>query len=334
MIYGTQLPFPPPSPLTPRTRDFDAGIIALLLNIYPSITASKAYKARAAVQSALADYYIAKYDQGPEVSQMVRSRAATYRRYNIPEIDIGKFEIALLTVSTANAIPTLFWLLCNICSDASLTEEVIDEISAIVTETKSEDGKRELVIDITRFESDCPLLVSSYRETIRIANAQLGTRRVMKDTTISDGKTSYLLREGCDVQIPSGIAHLSSDYWGSDFASFNARRFLTPPETGLPRTKKEKDDEKAQKRAYFPFGGGKHLCPGRNFAFAEILGAGAVLILGFEVEKREGGAIVVPDRGRTMLAEAVAKPRGEALKMGANISRREGWEDVIWKFVC
>jgi cytochrome P450 len=306
----------------------------LLLNVYPSITASKAYKARGAVQAALGDYYTAKYDQGPEVSQMVRGRAAAYRKYNFSDMDIGKFEIALLTVSTANAIPTLFWLLCNICSDSSLIQEIRKEVTTIVSETKSEEGEKMLSIDITKFETHCPLLVSSYRETIRISNAKLGNRRVMKDTTISDGTHSYLLREGCDVQIPSGIAHLSPDYWGSDFASFNARRFLMLPETGIPRTQKEKDDDKAQKKAYFPFGGGKHLCPGRNFAFAEVLGAAAVMMLGFEVEKSEGGMIVVPDRGRTMFNEAVAKPRGEALKMGAKISRREGWEDVVWKFVC
>ena len=321
-------------PTNTRYRDFDAGIIKLLLNVYPAITASKAYKARTAVQSALADYYAAKYDEGPEVSQMVRGRAATYRKYDIPATDIGKFEIALLTVSTANAIPTLYWLLCNICSNPSLTQEIREEVVAIVSETKTENGKREMSVDITKFETHCPLLVSCYRETIRISNAQLGTRRVMKDTFISDGTHSYLLREGCDVQIPSGVAHLSPDYWGSDFASFRSRRFLTPPGTGPARTQKEKDDEKAQKKAYFPFGGGKHLCPGRNFAFAEILGAAAALILGFEVEKSGGGAIVVPDRGRTMFTEAVAKPRGDALKMGAKISRREGWEDVVWKFIC
>jgi hypothetical protein len=38
----------------------------------------------------------------------------------------------------------------------------------------------------------------------------------------------------------------------------------------LGNTAKEVDRE--QKRAYSPFGGGRHLFPERNFAFAEILG--------------------------------------------------------------
>lgn len=319
--------------ITPR--DFDAGIVLLLLNFFPSITAPTAYRGRASVQAALMKYYGAEHDLESNVSQMVKARAATYRKYGIASADIGKFEISLLNVSTANAIPTLFWLLCNICSDASLTQDIREELAMMVTpiNSKRPDGKREFAFGITKFDSDCPLLVSCYRETIRISNAQLGTRRVMKDTTISDGANTYLLREGCDVQIPSGIAHLSEFYWGPDSTTFDSRRFLTPPDTGLPKSQKEKDVEKAQKRAYFPFGGGKHLCPGRNFAFAEILGAAAVLILGFEVMGTDGTEIVVPDRGRAMFAEAIAKPRGEGLKMGARIERRKGWEDVVWKFV-
>lgn len=62
-----------------KRRDFDAGLIGLLLNVLPTITASKAYNGRAAVSDALADYYAAKYDEGPEVSQMVRGRAAIFR---------------------------------------------------------------------------------------------------------------------------------------------------------------------------------------------------------------------------------------------------------------
>lgn len=314
-------------------RDFDSGMILLLLNIFPSITAPKANRGRTAIQTALAKYYGAEHDLKADVSYMVKGRAATFRKYGVNNADIGKFEIGLLGVSTANAIPTLFWLLCHIFADPSLTQSIRDELAAMVTDSERPDGKKELSFDITKFESDCPLLVSSYREVIRITNAQLGTRRVMKDTTITDGKVTYLLKEGCDVQIPSGISHLSPDIWGSDSSSFNPRRFMKFDPSTL-QSEKEKQEDKVQKRAYFPFGGGKHLCPGRNFAFAEILGAVAVLVLGFEVENVNGGVIVVPDIGKAQFGEAIAKPRGMSAKMGAHISRRKDWEDVVWKFVC
>jgi cytochrome P450 len=152
----------------------------------------------------------------------------------------------------------------------------------------------------------------------------------MADTTINDGKNSYLLREGADIQIPSGVAHIDTAFWGPNASLFDPRRFMKPDEK---MSEKEKADDKEQKRAYFPFGGGKFLCPGRNFAFAEILGTVAVLLLGFEVQTEDGGLIQRHAIGRARLAEAIAKPTGKALSMGARITRRKGWEDAVWKFV-
>ena len=155
----------------------------------------------------------------------------------------------------------------------------------------------------------------------------------MKDTVISDGKKEYLLRAGCDLQMPAGVSHLSETAWGRDASSFDAKRFLTPEERGDTSAKARLEDRE-QKKSYFPFGGGKHLCPGRNFAFAEILGAVAVLIAGFDVKGSDGGLIKVPVLGRAKLGDGIAKPTGKGLLMGAKFTRREGWEDVIWKFTC
>ncbi len=149
----------------------------------------------------------------------------------------------------------------------------------------------------------------------------------MADTTLSDGKNTYLLRAGTDVNLPSGVSHLSTAAWGPDAALFDPRRFI--------RTEREgpvSDKVKKEKRAYIPFGGGKHLCPGRNFAFAEILGFVAVMLMGFDIKAKDGDLIEVPEIRRAKLGEAVAKPFGKGAEMGAEISRREGWEEVMWKF--
>jgi hypothetical protein len=309
-------------------RDFEGGIMNILLGV-PEFLAPKTYKGRRDLQTALVAYYSAKYDMRDDVAQMTKARAKVYRDHNIPATDIGRFELALLHVSTANAIPTLFWHLCFICSNAEITAAIRDELLSMITvsPTPNKDGKREVTINITRFDTHAPLLVSSYRETIRLANSQVGTRRAIADTVISDGKNSYLLRKGSDVQMPSGVSQMSPAIWGPNASSFDARRFLK-------REEKFTENDKEQKRAYFPFGGGKHLCPGRNFAFAEILGAVALVLLGFDLEAPGGGAIVVPKLGRAKLGEGVAKPTGDGLKTGAILKRRKGWEDVTWKFVC
>jgi cytochrome P450 len=308
-------------------------LVGLLLNIYPSITFPKAHKGRVKIQEALIKYYSAKHDLEPDVAQITKARAGLLRKHNVTDTDIGRFELSLLHVSTANAIPTLFWHLCFVTSDPVVTTIIRQELRSFITITKLENGKREAVIDITKFETHCPILASSYRETLRLVNSQVGARRVMEDTVISDGKREYLFRAGCDLQIPAGVAHQSEKAWGSDAASFDTKRFLTPEERGDTSTKARLEDRE-QKKSYIPFGGGKHLCPGRNFAFAEILGSVAVLVMGFDIKGNDGGLIKVPALGRARLGDSVAKPRGKGLFMGAKFTRREGWEDVIWKFTC
>jgi len=149
---------------------------------------------------------------------------------------------------------------------------------------------------------------------------------------ISDGKTEYLLRKGVDVSMPAGVAHVSP-VWGANPSSFNAKRFLQPgSRAGM--SEKEREMDREQKRAYIPFGGGKHLCPGRKFAFAEILGTLATLLLGFDVRGVDGGLIRVPEMRRAKIGEGIAKPGRKGEVMGAKLLRREGWEDVQFSFTA
>ncbi|CZR62543.1 related to cytochrome P450 7B1 [Phialocephala subalpina] len=332
-LFGSFNPFKDDPALGDALWDFDNGLMGLILNLFPAITFPAAYKGRAKIQEALIKYYTAEHDLDPSVSQMAKVRAALFRRKGIPAFDIGKFELALIHVSTANAIPTLFWNLCFVATAPKTTATIRKEIESIITVSTLDNGKREAVIDITKFDTHCPVLVSSYRETIRLANAQLGARRAMEDTILSDGKNEYLLKAGCDIQLPAGVPHLNEAAWGPTASSFDATRFMSPEERGDSSAKARLEDRE-QKRSYFPFGGGKHLCPGRNFAFAEILGTIAVLVTGFDVNNRDGGMIEIPKLGRARLGEGVAKPTGKGLTMGARIERRTGWEDVVWKFTC
>ena len=60
----------------------------------------------------------------------------------------------------------------------------------------------------------------------------------------------------------------------------------------------------------------------------------AVLLLGFDVRGLNDKMLQIPEIRNVKSGEAVAKPFGNGLKMGALITRKAGLEDVIWKFVC
>ncbi len=95
--------------------------------------------------------------------------------------------------------------------------------------------------------------------------------------------------------------HRSKAIWGNDADEFRPERWLTV--------------NKKQKKAFILFGCGKHLCPGRDFAFVETLGTVAVFLLGFEIMEVIGECLGI-SRGR-MAEYGVGSPdaEGRALKV-------------------
>lgn len=235
-------------------------------------------------------------------------------------------EMILPAVSTLNAVPTVFWLLLYILARPSLVERIREELSASVQiSPPGPTSKRTVTMNISKFDEQLPLLVSCYREALRLVNHSVSNRRITDDLTITaQNGQSYLLKKGVDVQLPAGVTHAQASTWGSDAATFNPERFLHLPA-------KATDAERVRKTAYMPFGGGRHLCPGRNFAFAEIIGFTAVFLLGFEIEST-GMRFEDMKMRDPLLASATVKPVGNGEGLGARIRAREGWEGVCWRF--
>ncbi|KAF4983952.1 hypothetical protein FZEAL_744 [Fusarium zealandicum] len=320
-LYGPENPIRENPSLIKDLWDFEGGLSMLLLNVFPALTARTAHNARTRLQAALSKYYGANKDDHKDAAQIVKNRANVLRRHGIPDSEVGHFELALLHVATANTIPTLFWFIAQVFTRPELVLRLRSEVLPVAQ--RGADGH--VTIDITTLDQKCPLLVSCYREAIRLSNQAVANRRVLEDTTVSDGKgNSYLLKKGLDVQMPAGVLHTMESVWGQDVHEFDAERFIDK------NGKENSDLDKVKRSAFTPFGGGRHLCPGRNFAFAENVGLVACLLVGFDILPLQEGtaAFKVPTMVGCGFSEAAGKPENYGQGFGARIQKKIA---AVWR---
>lgn len=207
-----------------------------------------------------------------------------------------------------------------------MREALRAQILPLVTRGSADDD--EAVLDIKRFETECPLLNSVYMETLRSRNEIVPRRIVMKDTTLTDSRgAEWLLRKGNDAVIPAGIYHLDNQSWGDDVNSFKPERFLA----GCKGTAKELA---RRANACMPFGGGRHLCPGLQFAYAEILSTVATLVLGYEMDQTGPKKFSEVQPKPHVGLDGVAKPMKLGEGVGARLRRNKEWEKTKWNLKC
>ncbi|KAJ4128057.1 hypothetical protein NW768_008341 [Fusarium equiseti] len=326
-LYGDTDPFASKPSLIEDMWCFEESIPYFLLSLFPSITMPKAYKARSTLQAVTRKWYSEDHDvTDPSVSSLVRNRAGALRKTGLTGSEVGKIEVILPNVATLNAVPTLYWLLLYILDRPELLTRIRAEAKTAAV-VAHDNGRRIITFHIAEFDTKLPLLVSCYRETMRLVNQSVSIRRILEDinVTASEG-TTYLLKKGTDMQLPAGVAHYEESVWGPDANAFDPERFL-------PSSDRTSDEERRRKTAYIPFGGGRHLCPGRNFAFAEIIGFASSMLLGFDIEAMGMGFGDMKMLG-PQLAGGTVRPEKYGAGLGAKIKRRQGWEDVKWRFVC
>lgn len=303
----------------------------ILYSPMPWLTARKAYNARASVLAALTDFADTIGDDDDN-SILTKNCQRLNKEHGVHGGEAAAIYLALVFGATANAFPTLYWMLLYIFRDPGLLRDLRAEVesSAVVSEEQqgpSASGVK--VVEASRINAtSCPLLLSCYTETLRLVSRHPGARVVTADParlSFKDARTgeqrSYALKKGSIVHMPAGMLHSSEQHWGPDAAEFDGYRFLR-----LARHSDRAVDRQARK-AHIALGGGKHLCPGRHMALAEILGTVAVFVAGFELETT---AADLP-RMVHQFGLGIVKP-DEADDLSARVRPRNDLQNVTWKF--
>ncbi|TDZ36373.1 25-hydroxycholesterol 7-alpha-hydroxylase [Colletotrichum spinosum] len=317
-LYGDENPWKRDPSLTEAYWGFESYMLAIIINILPGIVAPRAITCRNQLRAGFRDYFASSGDQNPSTHSFTKQRGLLERSSGLSADDMAALEVVVVHGALSNTIPTSFWFLVHVFSCPDLVERLRKELENIVSPG---DEPKEMAIDIARLEDRCPLLVSSFRESHRLSSVGTSIRRVMQDTVLSAGGRSHLLKEGCFVHVPMSVVHVARETWGADADGFRGSRF---------RDMAAGESVSKEKRVYFPFGGGRHACPGRHFASAESWGFLVVLLMGFDVTGPDGGVVQVPRPKLPNMTTSIWRPlAGENLE--AKIWRRSGWEDVVWR---
>ena len=206
----------------------------------------------------------------------------------------------------------------HIYSDPSLLTKVRGDLSNSIHNCDAPGSARSVSFDVQECCERCPLLLSVYEEVLRITSGIAQIRYVNQDTSLADGR--YILRPGAMVQMPTGFLHHDRKIWGDQADIFSSERFLKTTSS----SSSEKSDPSKRRLAYQPFGGGTSLCPGRHFAFNEILTFVIAVVVGFDVTPR-GERWTIPEMDKSRIPMSSLKPLGD---VSITVSRRDGWQHL------
>jgi cytochrome P450 len=289
----------------------------LMLDYFPKFTAPSAHRARSKLQDAFLKYYRTNGKGNANAPDFVQRKKALAQKYNLSDHYNSRADVGELLAMLANVVPVSFWVLFYIFSSPSLLADLRTEVQNHLLQPNLHEDADSIktergYLDVPHIQTKCPLLVSTWKEVLRIATLTTTTNRcVLADTYIG---SQILLKKGGIVQIPTGAFHSDQNVWGSNVNEFDPRRFLP--------------SKQAHRSAAFrPFGGGSTMCPGRYLAVTEILGFVSAVILGFEIS---------PVEGEWKLPKKDSRPFPGTVKPASDIKvvirRRVGFEKSVWSF--
>lgn len=307
--------------LTQDFWDFDKGMLSLFYGL-PKVMLPEEYKARDKTIRGLQQWHRVAWEEcnhepiDPDDvswepiygSRLNRARQRFYMFKGFASNAKASSDLGMIFGLSSNAIPASCWMLLHILDpngDKTLLLRVLAEL---------ETARRADGINVPALVS-LPLFQSILQEILRLYTDVLVARDVHSDLTLplDNGERNLRFHRGDLIMAPSWLGHRDSNVWNNPSPDvFYAERFLKrDPDTG-----EDVFTMTGTAGKFFPFGGGKTICPGRVFAKQEVMAAVATVLLNFDIQP----ASFVDGQGR----ETKRFPRLGKGFQGAGVMAMEG----------
>lgn len=192
--------------------NFDHGLGRLLMGIWPSVTARKAYWGRERLVAGFREYLEQKnYEpssanstpssDGDEegertkrrgASQIILNRLRVCAQHGFSTDGTARSETSFLFAAIVNTATVTFWTVLRIFADQRLLQEIreelrrceaFDEVDHVGASADTEGKRKGKQLSISRLTKNnyaaCPLLYAVYREVLRLGSNNLGARLVL-----------------------------------------------------------------------------------------------------------------------------------------------------------
>lgn len=257
-----------------------------------------------------------KWEKMDQISQVMYDRRAAYASQNIPPHIRAPGEISILWALNANSNYIVFWLLARILSTPGLVQQLRAETCpyiqlSLMTNNFRVSESPSIQIDHKGITNACPLLKSCYVESLRLDSAPWSLKKVKKDFSITESvhdaipghkPCSFTLKAGTFAEVPLDL-HFTDPRYFPDPMTFVSDRHIVqsaPDEDGFCK-------RTAEWGSVRPFGGGAHMCKGRNLAEKEVLVTVAGMLALWDIEPI-AGEWKLPGHGK---ATGVSMPLGD-----------------------
>lgn len=224
--------------------------------------------------------------------------------------DLAKNENLINIAALSNTVPSAFWVIYHLFSDANLLEQVRTEVGELTTSEVSAEGKTICKINLQKL-IQLPILSSLILETLRFRSTGTGPRLVMEDTFVGKDQ-QYLLKKDSLVIIANKTLHFDKRAWGETADSFRFDRFYG----------------KTPANAFRVFGGGANRCPGQGIVTNIIAAFTGMFAMRFDIIP-DGNDWTDPGQDLENMSTQSGPPKKEFM---VNIVPRESAKDIVWSF--
>lgn len=208
---------------------------------------------------------------------------------------VAVFNIGVLLASVSNSVQSIFWVIFHLLEDVHGYEACYQAVKKVAE--RREKGREYFTLEEL---DELSILQSAFNESLRRYQALFVTREAVQDFTLNPKETNgpkYKVEKGTLIQVYPNTMHMDPDIFVHP-EQFRYDRFLNP--------KAETPSGSLLSSHLRPFGGGKHMCPGRKFISYEARAFLALLLLKYDMKLVPGETCPGIDFSRQGLAVCAA----------------------------